>query len=43
MSVYVDNFFLALNIIVTFNALKKSLAIEYNMKNLGKVKTIIGW
>ena len=27
----------------TLNAIKKSLAREYDMKNLGKVKTIIGW
>ena len=28
---------------VTLDALKKSLAMEYNIKDLGKVKTIIGW
>lgn len=43
MSVYIDNFLLALNTIVTLDTLKKSLAIEYNMKDLDEVKTIIGW
>lgn len=28
---------------ITLDTLKKSLAIEYNMKDLGEVKTIIRW
>ncbi len=41
VSVYVDNFFLALNTIATLKALKVSLVKEYNTENLGEVKTII--
>lgn len=40
---YVDDFLLAPNTITTLNAIKKLLAKEYNMKNLGKVKIIIAW
>ena len=43
VSVYVDDFLLALNTMATLNALKASLAREYNTKDLGEVKTIIGW
>ena len=40
---YVDDFFLASNTTNTLNALKQSLAEEYDTKDLGEVKTIIGW
>lgn len=43
VSMYVNDFFWVLNIIVTFKTLKVSLAKKYNRKNLEKVKTIIGW
>lgn len=43
VSIYVDDFLLASNTITTLYAIKKSLAREYNMKDLGEVKTIIGW
>lgn len=38
---YVDNFLLALNIIVIFKVLKRFFAKEYNIKNFKKVKTTI--
>lgn len=41
MSIYVDNFLLASNIMATVDALKKLLAIEYDIMNLGEIKTII--
>ena len=40
---YVNDFLLALNKIGTLNKLKQSLAKKYDIKNLGEVKTIIGW
>ena len=43
VSMYVDNFFLAFNIIGTMQTLKDMLAKEYKMKDLSKIKTIIGW
>ena len=43
VSVYVDDFLLASNTTNTLNALKQSLAGEYDTKDLGEVKTIIGW
>ena len=43
VSVYVDNFLLASSTMKTLNALKQSLAREYDTKDLGEVKTIIGW
>ncbi len=43
VSMYVDDFFLASNIMAIFESLKKSLLKEYNTKDLGEVKTIIGW
>lgn len=43
MSIYVDKFLQTLNTIIILDAMKKSLIIEYNMKNLGEVKTIIRW
>lgn len=43
MNVYVDEFFLALNIIKALEILKKLLAKKYEMKDLQKVNTIIGW
>ncbi len=43
VSVYVDYFLLASNAMTTLEALKKLLGKEYEMKDLGEVKTIIGW
>lgn len=43
MSIYIDKFLQTLNTIITLDAMKKSLIIKYNMKNLGKMKTIIRW
>lgn len=43
VSVYVNNFLLASNTMTILEILKKLLAKEYNIKDLGKVKTIIGW
>lgn len=43
VSVYVDNFLLASNTIGTLELLKQLLAKEYDMKDMGEVKTIIGW
>lgn len=43
VSVYVDDFLLASNTMTTLRALKASLAREYDTKDLGEVKTIIGW
>lgn len=40
---YVDDFLLASNTMATLEALKELLAKEYEMKDLGEVKTIIGW
>lgn len=37
-----DNFLLALSTLLSLNSLKKNLAKEYDMKDLRKVKTIIG-
>lgn len=43
INIYVDNFLLVFNNIPMLKNLKKSLVIEYKMKNLGEVKTIIRW
>ena len=43
MSVYIDDFLLASNMIGTLESLKQLLAKEYNMKDMGEVKTIIWW
>ena len=43
VSVYVDDFLLASNTMATLNALKASLAREYDTKDLDEVETIIGW
>ena len=40
---YIDDFLLASNTIDTLQTLKDKLVKEYKMKDLGKVKTIIGW
>lgn len=40
---YVDDFLLTSNTMTTLNTIKKSLAREYNMKDLSEVKTIIRW
>lgn len=43
VSVYVNDFLLASNTMAVLKTLKKLLAKEYEMKDLGEVKTIIGW
>ena len=43
VSVYVDDFLLASNTMANLKALKASLAKEYDTKDHGEVKTIIGW
>ena len=43
VSIYVDDFLLASNSSKALAWLKDSIAKKYNMKDLGKVKTIIGW
>ncbi len=43
VSIYIDDFLLASNIMAILNSLKKSLLKEYDTKDLGEVKTIIGW
>lgn len=43
MSMYVDNFLFAANLIKLLNEVKKLLVNKYDMKDLRKVKTIIGW
>lgn len=43
VSVYVDDFLLASNTMTILDALKASLAKEYDTKDLGEMKTIIGW
>lgn len=42
ISVYVDDFLLALKHRASLNRFKQSLKNEYNVKDLGEVKTIIG-
>ena len=42
MSIYINDFLLASNIIAIMNVLKASLKKQYNIKNFGEVKTIIG-
>ncbi len=42
VSVYVDDFLLASNIMVALKVLKASLAKKYNIKDLREVKTISG-
>ena len=43
MSVYINDFLLASNIIKNLDKLKAALSNAYNVKDLGEVKTIIGW
>ncbi len=43
VSVYVDDFLLASNTIAILDLLKKFLLKEYDIKDLGEVKIIIGW
>ncbi len=43
ISVYVDNFLLASNNLQALQWLKSGISNEYNVKDLGKVCTIIGW
>lgn len=43
VSVYVDDFLLASNNADTLKTVKRELGKEYNVKDLGEVKTIIGW
>lgn len=40
---YVDDFLLASNTMALLEKLKECLAKEYNTKDLGEIKTIIGW
>lgn len=42
ISIYVKDFLLASNTIIIFKVLNKFFFKEYNRKNLGKVKPIIG-
>ena len=43
VSVYVNDFLLASSTMKTLNALKQSLVREYDTKDIGEIKTIIGW
>lgn len=43
ISVYIDNFLLASKYQTSTNWIKSNLKEEYNMKNFGNIKTIIGW
>ncbi len=43
VSVYVEYFLLASNTMTILELLKKSLSKKYDTKDLGEVKTIIGW
>lgn len=43
MSVYINNFLLTSNIIATLKAMKVYFLGKCNIKNFGKVKTIIEW
>ena len=43
VSVYVNDFLLASNNADTLETVKRELGKEYNVKDLGEVKTIIGW
>lgn len=43
MSMYVNNFLLASTTMTTLKLVKQLLAKEYNMKDIGEVKTIITW
>lgn len=43
ISIYIDNFLLASNIIVLLEELKECFTKEYNTKNLGEIRTIIKW
>ena len=43
VSVYVDNFLLASSTIIALASLNESLSKEYDMKDMGDMKTIISW
>ena len=43
MNIYVDDFLLASNIIKNLDKLQAMLLNAYDVKDLSKVKTIIGW
>lgn len=43
MSIYVDNFLLALNTMQALKKLKNLLAKKYKIKDFRKVQIIIGW
>ena len=43
VSVYIDDFLLASNTIKNLDELKAALSNAYDVKDLGEVKTIIGW
>lgn len=40
---YIDNFMLAINLEKAIEQIKRQLFDEFNIKDLGKVKVIIGW
>lgn len=43
ISMYVDDFLLASKLRTSLDWIKENLKNEYNVKDLGEVKTIIGW
>lgn len=43
VSLYINNFFFALNHFIILDILKKVLGQKYNIKDLGEVQTIIRW
>lgn len=43
MSLYIVNFLLAFKFSNSIEWIKQCLKSKYNVKNLGKIKTIIGW
>lgn len=43
MNIYVDDFLLALNTIKNSDKLKVALSNAYNVKDFGKIKTIVEW
>lgn len=43
LSVYFDNFLLASNHVIILDNLKEALGQKYSIKDLGEIKTIIGW
>lgn len=43
ISIYINNFLFAFNNFKVLAWLKDSIVKKYNVKNLGKIKIIIGW